>query len=401
MLRRFLKLPLDAHFFLFGARQTGKSTLLHTFFQKETIYYYDLLKTEEFTRLSAHPELLREEILSRPAKITHVVIDEIQRIPELLNEIHLLIESANAPYFALSGSSARKLKRSKANLLAGRALSYHLYPLTIEELGQSFSLTKALQYGTLPSIYLEESIQNAQDRLRTYVEVYLKEEIELEAQSRRIGLFIHFLSIAAGENGNALNFSNIARETGTSYQTVKSYFQILEDTLIGKFLFPYQKAIRKRLSKHPKFYFFDTGIVRALTKKITVPLEPKTFEFGRAFEHFIVLEIMHQAEYRKLDYTFSYYRTEGGAEVDLIIETPKGETFAVEIKSSDTIDSTHLRGLKSFKGICPGAKLCCVSTSPRVINAGDITILPWQEMNNSFLLQPDKQSLSNQKTRRV
>jgi len=380
-------LPLDAHFFLFGARQTGKSTLLHSFFQKETIYYYDLLKTEEFTRLAAHPELLREEVLSRPAHITHIVIDEVQRIPELLNEIHLLIESANAPYFALSGSSARKLKRSKANLLAGRALSYHLYPLTIEELGQNFSLTKALQYGTLPSVYLEESVQNAQDRLRAYVEVYLKEEIELEAQSRRIGLFIHFLTIAAGENGNALNFSNIARETGTSYQTVKSYFQILEDTLIGKFLFPYQKAARKRLSKHPKFYFFDTGIVRALTKKITVPLEPKTIEFGRAFEHFILLDIMRQAEYRKLDYNFSYYRTEGGSEVDLIIETPKGETFAVEIKSTDTIDSTHLRGLKSFKEICPSAKLCCVSTSPRVINIGEITILPWQEMNNSFLLQ--------------
>jgi predicted AAA+ superfamily ATPase len=379
MIKRQIKLPFEKSFFLFGARQTGKSTLLKTLFSKDNVYYYDLLKTEEFIRLAAHPEVFREEVASRGAKINCIILDEVQRIPALLNEVQVLMESPGSPCFILSGSSARKLKRSKANLLAGRALTYHLYPLTSTELGSKFSLLKALQQGTLPSIYLEESAQIAQDRLRSYVEVYLKEEIELEAQLRRIGSFLHFLSIAASENGNVINFSNIARETGTSYQTVKSYFQILEDTLIGSFLFPYQKSARKRLAKHPKFYFFDTGVVRALTKKVSVPLEPKTPDFGRAFEHFFILEIMRQAEYQKLDYTFSYYRTESGAEVDLIIETPREEIIAVEIKATDAIDSSHLRGLNSFKEACPKALLYCVALAPHKRTMGKVTILPWLE----------------------
>ncbi|OGC09417.1 hypothetical protein A3J90_02635 [candidate division WOR-1 bacterium RIFOXYC2_FULL_37_10] len=379
MIKRQIELPCNENIFLFGPRQTGKSTLLHSTFAEETSYYYDLLKTEEFVRFTAHPEIFREEVLSRNEKITHIIVDEIQRVPTLLNEIHFLIESKNSPYFILSGSSARKLKRSKANLLAGRALSYHLHPLTVTELGEKFSLFKALQFGSLPKVYLEESDQTAKDRLRSYVETYLKEEIELEAQLRNIGTFIHFLEIAANENGNAINFSNIARDTGTTYQTVKSYFQILEDTLIGKFLFPYQKSSRKRLSKHPKFLFFDTGVVRALTKKINIPLEPKTPAFGIAFEHFVILEIMRQADYQRLDYTFSYYRTESGTEVDLIVETPKGDIFAIEIKSTDSVDSSHLRGIKSFAETCKEAKLCCVSVAPHQRKIGTVTILPWQE----------------------
>lgn len=380
MIKRQIQLPKDKSFFLFGPRQTGKSTLLYSLFPKETTYYYDLLKTEEFTRLSAHPELFREEVISRSSKITHIFIDEIQRVPALLNEVHYIMETANPPCFVLSGSSARKLKRAKANLLAGRALSYRLHPLTTEELANRFSLTKALQIGSLPSIYLEETNSGAQARLRAYVSTYLKEEIELEAQLRNIGAFIHFLSIAASENGNVINFSNIARETGTSYQTVKAYFQILEDTLIGQFLFPYNKSLRKRLSKHPKFIFFDTGIVRALTKKLTAPLEPKTPDYGHVFEHFVILEILRQSDYQNLDFNFSYYRTEDGAEVDLIIETPKGKTFAIEIKATDMIDSSHLRGLKSFAEVCPKAILCCASTSPKRRQAGKVTILPWEEI---------------------
>jgi predicted AAA+ superfamily ATPase len=378
MIKRQFKLPFNVSFFLLGPRQTGKSTLLHAVFPEETTYFYDLLKTEEFTRLAAHPELLREEILSRNSKITHIVLDEIQRIPDLLNEVHFLLESKNAPFFVLSGSSARKLKRAKANLLAGRALSFYLFPLTVEELGERFSLIRTLQFGSLPSVYLADD-QIAKDRLRSYVETYLKEEIELEVQLRRMGLFISFLNLAANENGNVINFSNLARETGTSYQTVKAYFKILEDTLLGFFLFPYQKSLRKRLSRHPKFYFFDTGVVRALTKKINAPIEPRTPEFGRAFEHFVILEIMRQADYQKLDYLFSYYRTESGAEVDLIIETPKGKTIAVEIKATNMVDSLHLRGLRSFAEIYPSAKLCCVSLVPHAREIGKITILPWQE----------------------
>lgn len=380
MIARELNIPKNNSFFLFGPRQSGKSTLLKSQFPAETTYYYDLLKTEEYLRLSAHPTLLREEVQSRLKTLTHVVIDEIQRVPELLNEVHHVMESGNSPVFILTGSSARKLKRSKANLLAGRALTYHLYPLTATELGSQFQLRKALEMGTLPSVYLDDNIDIAQNRLRSYVETYLKEEIELEAQVRQIGLFVRFLTVAGSENGNVLNFSNIARDTGTSYQTVKSYFQILEDTLLGQFLLPFHKSLRKRSSHHPKFYFFDPGVVRALTKRLTVPLESATSDFGRAFEHWFILEVIRRSDYLRLDYQFSFYRTESGAEVDLIVETPRGNVCAIEIKASDPMDNTHLRGLKSFAAAHPKAKLACACLAPRLRQSAEITILPYQDV---------------------
>lgn len=379
MLFRSVKLPKNKSFFLFGPRQTGKSTLLKSLFPAQTTLTYDLLNTQEYLRLSAHPSLFKEEVASRSEAITHVFVDEIQRVPHLLDEVHSLMESANSPYFILTGSSARKLKRGKANLLAGRALTYHLYPLMTEELGDRFMLKKVLQFGSLPSVSLEESEEGAAERLRSYVETYLREEIELEAQIRQIGLFVRFLTLAGHENGNMLNFSNIGRETGTNYQTVKSYFQILEDTLLGEFLFPYQKSQRKRLAQHPKFYFFDPGVVRALTKKLTVTVEQGTPDFGRAFEHFVILELMRKANYERRDWTFSYYRTEAGAEVDLIIETPRGDLYAVEIKGKDLVDSTDFRGLCSFREICPKAQAFCVSLSPRRREINNVTIVPWQE----------------------
>lgn len=380
MINRVINLPKNSSFFLFGPRQTGKTTLLKHLFDSSSTIYYDLLKTDEYLRLASQPSLLREEVLSRQREKKYIVIDEIQRIPELLNEVHCLMESNNPPIFVLTGSSARKLKRSKADLLAGRALNYKLFPLTIQELGESFSLYRLLRFGTIPGIILENSEDIIMDKLRAYVETYLKEEIEIEAHLRRLDRFVSFLAIAAFSNGQIINYSNIARETATSYQTVKSYFQILEDTLIGSFLYPYLKSKRKRLSHKPKFYFFDLGIVRALTKRLTIPIEPKTPDFGQAFEHFIILEIMRMSEYQKRDYSFSYYHTESGAEVDLIIEKPNGEVLGLEIKATDIIDSSHLRGLRSFATINSKAKLFVVSTVPRRIEIGNVLVLPWQEI---------------------
>ncbi|OGC06080.1 hypothetical protein A2230_02620 [candidate division WOR-1 bacterium RIFOXYA2_FULL_36_21] len=379
-IKRSIELPKDHSFFLFGPRQTGKSTLLKMLFLKENILFYNLLDKETFLRFLSHPSLLREEVHSRRKEITHVIIDEVQRIPDLLNEVHLIMESPNPPFFVLTGSSARRLKRHEANLLAGRALSYSLHPLTIDELGSDFSLLKALQFGTIPSIYTEGKEAFAIERLRAYVDTYLQEEIEREAQLRRIDRFSHFLLIAGSENGNVINYSNIARETSVSLSTVKGYFQILVDTLIGRFIYPFTKSVRHRLSKHPKFYFFDVGVARALSKQLTVPLEPHTSLFGRAFEHFIVLEIMRYNDYNRLDLAFSHYRTEKGVEVDLIIETPRGKILAIEIKATDTIDSTHLRSLRSFAEASPGAKLCCVCQAPHRMERNAITILPWQEL---------------------
>lgn len=367
-------------FFLLGPRQSGKSTLIHEFFKENTALFYDLLESNQYLRLTANPGIFRQEILARDERVTHVVVDEIQRIPSLLDEVHSLIEGPRAPHFCLSGSSARKLKRDHANLLAGRAWVFHLFPLTVRELGDRFLLEKALCFGTLPSVYLAEERKDAERTLRAYVETYLKEEIELEARVRNLGGFVRFLTLAADENGNILNYSNIARETGTTYQTVKEYFQILEDTLVGFFLLPYSKSTRKRLVKHPKFYFFDTGVHRAMAKRITLNIEPKTSEYGRAFEHFIILEIMRLAAYGEKDYHFSFYHSSSHAEVDLVIETPSNAVYAVEIKATENPDSGSLRGLGSFKEICPKAKLYCACLAPRKRMIGDILILPWKEL---------------------
>lgn len=380
MIARDLKLPPKHSFFLFGPRLTGKSTLLQATFASSQTLYYDLLKSEEYLRLSANPHLFREEIAARPARVTHVIVDEVQRVPALLNEIHYILEKPKAPYFCMSGSSARKLKRSHANLLAGRAWTYRLFPLTYRELGGSFSLHKALNLGTLPSVYLDESPAGAQKTLRAYVETYLREEIEAEALTRSLGGFLRFLTLAADNNGQIINYSTIARECGVSYQTVKGYFEILEDTLIGSFLQPYARSRRKRLVQHPKFYFFDTGVVRALQKTIGVELQPKTYEYGRAFEHFIILEIMRLASHGELDYEFSFYRTSNQAEVDLIVETPAKETYAIEIKASEQPEAEALSGLLSFKAICPKAVLYCVSQAPQRRKIKDVTILPWQDI---------------------
>lgn len=378
MINRILHLPRNQSLFLFGPRQTGKSTMLHSLFSEHS-RYYDLLKTDEYVRLVAHPQLFREEVLARNPSISYIIVDEIQRIPLLLNEIHWLIEQPDAPFFILTGSSARSLKRTHANMLAGRALTYYLYPLTKMELGDRFDLSRVLHYGSLPSVYLEGDSVTAADRLRSYVETYLKEEIEQEAQLRQVGSFVRFLNIAASENGQQINYSNIARHTGVSYQTVKGYFQILEDTLVGQFIYPYSKSERRRLSKQPKFYFFDTGVVRALTQQLSVSLRPQTPQYGQAFEHFIVLEMLRYNHYLKKDYKLSYYRTTAGAEVDIIIETPEGRSIAVEIKSSDAVNSAQLRGLSSFKELKPDAELCCVSAAPYARKIKDVTIWPWQE----------------------
>lgn len=380
MLKRAIGLPKNRSFFLFGPRQTGKSTLLKATFPKQTVLYYDLLKTDEYRRLATRPHIFREEIMARNQNQTHVIIDEIQRIPDLLNEIHFILENTNPPYFCMSGSSARKLKRSQANLLGGRAWTYNLYPLTHRECGSLFSLEKAMRIGTLPSIYLESNEADAHKTLKAYTDTYLKEEIDAEAITRNIGGFLRFLTLAASENGNIINYSNIARETGISYKTVKEHFQILQDTLVGFLLMPYSRSIRKKLVKHPKFYFFDTGVTRTLSGKLAVPLAPGTSEYGKIFEHFLVTEIARLIDYSQKDYTLSFYRTEAGAEVDLIIETPEGQTHAIEIKASESPETTFVKGLKSFHDICPQARLYCLCLSPRPRISNDIKILPWQDI---------------------
>ena len=284
---------------MFGPRQVGKTTLIKNSFGLDSCLIYDLLIPEELRRLKMNPGRFRDEITYRDSKYTHVFIDEVQKLPEILDEIHYLLENIKKPLaFILSASSVRKLKRSNANMLGGRAFSFSLFGLTHLELIQSskFSLYRSLEFGSLPAIYLlsmgdgtvaeigvRQQWQDAVLALRSYVNTYIKEEIQMEALVRNLDTFTEFLKLAADENTNVLNYSSIASDIGVSSATVKEYYQILEDTLLGFYLRPYSSRLRRKLSKHPKFYFFVPGVTRALQQKLSLELTPKTKEFGKAF----------------------------------------------------------------------------------------------------------------------
>lgn len=384
---RIVNLPEDYSFFLFGPRQVGKSTLVKQIFHEENTLTYNLLNFDVVRKLNRDPSLFREEIKSRDhKKITHVFIDEVQKLPWLLDEVHYIIEETkNPPYFILTGSSARKLKKTGVNMLAGRAIKKYLFPLTFPELysteKEKLSLQKILELGTLPVVYLSETGERAREILKSYVGTYLKEEIKEEALVRNLNAFSDFLLFASEENGNIINYSNISQDIGLSSNSVKEYYQILEDTLIGFKLEPLKKSVRQRISKSPKFYFFDTGVQRALSEKLSVPLYKGMTEYGRTFEHWLIKEIVHLTKYKEKDYRLSYYRTENGVEVDLIVEMPSKQIFAIEIKASENPVFNDLKGLISFKNNFPKAKLYCASLTkyPRSLERG-ITVLPWQEI---------------------
>ncbi len=382
-IQRLIKLPRNNSFFLFGPRQVGKSTLITSQFSAETTLYFDLLNLEEFTLLSTDPSAFRSQVEARKNSINHVVIDEIQKLPPLLDEVHSLIEKYKSLNFILSGSSARKLKRDGANLLGGRAWTLSLGPLTHKELAEDFNLNLALQYGTLPHVYLlaqSGKEMEAQKILKAYVNTYLEEEVKAEAITRNLGNFLMFLRLAAQENGRILNYSILARSINMTVHTVKNYFQVLEDTLLGFFLMPFADSTATKIRKHPKFYFFDTGVHRALLKKTTLALEKMTQEFGDTFEHFLIREIITLSKYADNDYEFSFYRTQTNLEVDLIVNCPNGDVFAIEIKSSNNPDSREFSGLKSFANICPQAKLFCTCTALKASVKNGIRIIPWQEI---------------------
>lgn len=365
MITRYLKLD-DAKtesVFLWGARQTGKSTLLNNLFPEAK--YYDLLKADEFERLHRRPSLLREELLLS-GESDLVIIDEVQKIPELLDEVHWLIANRNIR-FILCGSSARKLKRSGANLLGGRAVRNVLYPFVSEEL-PDFDLIHAVNNGMLPRHYL---IENPHKRLQAYIGDYLQEEIRAEALTRNLNSFSRFLEIAALTNGEIVNYNNIATDAGVSAPTVKEYFSILSETMLGYMIPAYAKTIKRRLIQSPKFYYFDVGIVNYLAKRYE--LVPGSVDFGHAFEHLMIQELIAYLGYTDSPDTLSYWRTTSGYEVDVILGDAK---VAIEIKSSEEVQSRHLKGLKAFSEEHPGARLIIVSLdrTPRVMNG--VEVLP-------------------------
>ncbi|HSI77454.1 MAG TPA: AAA family ATPase [Lunatimonas sp.] len=352
--------------FLWGARQTGKSTLLKSLFPDAI--WFDLLLSDTYLRYKSEPQQFRQVILARD-RMEVVVVDEIQKIPELLDEIHWLIVNHSIK-FILSGSSPRKIIRSGHNQLGGRALRYELYPLIQSEI-PDFDLLRALNNGLLPRHYLAE---NPKKLIDAYIGNYLKEEIIAEAKIRNINAFTQFLEAAAFSNGEMVNYSNIASECGVSHNTVKEYFQILEDTLLGRFVPSFQKKPKRRVILTSKFYYFDIGITNKLLKRGKI--EARSESFGRAFEHFIYQELYAHSKYSEKDYVISYWRTTSQIEVDFILGDHE---VALEIKGTNNIQTRHLKGLKSFAEEYSVRRLIVVSDDPLERRIGEISVIPWKQ----------------------
>jgi predicted AAA+ superfamily ATPase len=378
MYNRLLSLPNNQSFFLFGQRGVGKSHLIRTSFAPEHCLTLNLLDSRLYLQLSKEPWKLREIVAARTSEQVLVVIDEVQKIPELLDEVHLLIEE-HGVIFGLTGSSARKLKSKGANLLAGRALSYRLYPLTRHEIDKDFLLEKVLQWGALPKTITEQDDAIKEEYLYSYASTYLKEEILQEQTVRDIEPFNRFLEVAAQSNGDVISYENIAKDIKVSGPTVKNYYQILEDTLLGFYLHPYHTSVRKRHRTAPKFYFYDLGIVRTLQNTILQKPVPGTFEYGMLFEGFIINEIIRMNEYLRKRFSFSYLRFANDREIDLVIERPGQSTILVEIKSREEIDERHVSTLEEFLPEFPGATALCISRVPQRIKVGNVLVVPWEE----------------------
>lgn len=387
---RKVNIPKNNSFFLFGPRQVGKSTLLqNALASPSTVLAFNLLEQRVLARLSADPDSLRQDVDARSPTVTHVFIDEVQKLPSLLDVVHGILERPNPPHFVLTGSSARRLRRENANLLAGRALERHLYPLTHLELGEKFDLQRALSRGTLPRFYLEPDDALAADLLQTYVSIYLTEEIQQEAKIRAIGPFSRFLLAAAGVMGNQLNYAAIARESGTADKTVREYFQILEDTLLGWFLRPFSNSNRKRLAKHPKFYLFDPGVARCVLGQESARLIPGTKAYGDLFELWALNETRSLLDYSRIRAQFSFFRIEKGPEIDLVIEFLDGRVWAVEFKSATEVPAASVR--EQFEAVRATARVdrcIVVYTGSQAKSLGGIDFLPWRDYFQQLLQSP-------------
>lgn len=391
MFKRILNIKdLTKSCFILGPRQTGKTTLVNTSLIDTPHLKIDLLQHKEFARYAKNINLFRKEVdfgISN-SKFNTVFVDEIQKLPPLLDEIHSLIEKHSGRLkFILTGSSARKLKRTGVNLLAGRAWMFHLFPLTHIELGDKFELDKVLHYGSLPQI-MEETPEQARLTLDAYAETYLKEEIAQEAIVRNLGNFNRFLELAASESGNIINYTTLAREVGLSSNTIKGYYQILEDTLLSLTIPPFITSARKRITKHPKVYIFDIGIINTFTKRISAELIPGTDLYGRLFEHFIILELARLIHYCGREIKMSFLRMHSGLEIDLILQEHDNIT-AVEIKSTSSPYTSDIKNLINFKKEFSKAKLYLVCTTPRPYEIEGVQILPWRDFFIKLNLHPN------------
>lgn len=365
-----MSLPKGQSAFLWGARKTGKSTYLKG--KYPNAFYYDLLKSDLYLKLSKDPHLFREEILALTDEAIQahpIIVDEAQKIPALLDEIHWLIENKKAA-FILCGSSARKLRSAGVNMLGGRAWRFHFFPLVWPEI-DDFDLLKALAFGTIPSHYMAK---NPRKLLQAYIEDYLTLEIQAEGIVRNLPAFARFLDSLAFSHGEMINYANIARDSGIASPTVKEYFQILVDTLLGYYVLPFRKHVKREIiTATPKFYLFDVGVANFMSKKSIESLKgPDT---GRALEHFIFLEIKAFVSFNGLNVDINYWRTKTGLEVDFIVDG-----IPIEVKISEQVKKTDLTGIYAFceEHKPKNAYVVSLDARPRKIS-DQILVLPWQE----------------------
>ena len=366
MYPRLLQAPPKQSFFLFGPRGVGKTAWLNQQFPEAL--FFDLLDNQIYTRLLAGPERLGDQI---PAGYQDwVVVDEVQRVPELLNEVHRLIESRKLR-FVLTGSSARKLRRRGVNLLAGRALTRHMHPFTALELGSDFDLKRALQYGCLP---MAATSDNPQEYLKSYAATYLREEVQQEGLTRNIGAFGRFIEVASFSQGSVLNMAAVARECAVSAKVAEDYFSILEDLLIAVRLPIFARRAKRRLVTHPKFYYFDAGVFQTIRPR--GPLDAPELIHGPALETLFLQQARALNDYKDLGYGLHYWRTATGDEVDFVLYGERG-LRAFEIKMSETVRTDDLRSLLRFRQDFPEAQVHLLYLGQRRWHDRGIEVLPF------------------------
>ena len=371
LVERCLKidLPERQSAFLWGPRKTGKSTFLKAKFPNSLLF--DFLRTDLFMEFSKRPFLLREQVLAKDEHVLKqpIILDEVQKVPQILDEVHWLMENKGL-CFILCGSSARKLKRGQANLLGGRAWRYEMFPLVTPEIG-NVDLLRALNHGLVPDHYLQENYRKS---LKGYVTDYLKEEVFAEGLIRNIPAFSRFFEAMGYSHGELTNYTNIARECGVDSKTVKEYYQILVDTLLGRVVLPFKKKQgRQVIGKAPKFYLFDVGVAGALINRHLTEMKGELF--GKAFEHFIFMELVAHSSLSELDYTIDFWRTKSGLEVDFVLA---GGEVAIEVKGAARVDNRDLRPLMAFiEEYSPREAVVVCNEKSERIHAG-IRIMPWR-----------------------
>jgi uncharacterized protein len=376
MIQREINLIKTRSFFLFGARGTGKTSLLRAEF-RENVPLFNLLQPKLFQELQKRPESFETLLPKDRREGDWIIIDEIQRVPELLNIVHDKIESEKLR-FVLTGSSARKLKRSGVNLLAGRAIVHHLFPFTHRELKDEFDLCSTLHWGSLPILYPVKTDEERKLVLESYVNTYIREEIREEQIVRKLDPFLRFLEVAAQMNGNLVNASAIGEDVRTDAKTIQRYYEILEDTLLGFHIDAFHTSIRRAQRQAPKFYFFDTGVLRALSGMLHVPLVPSTSEYGKLFESFFINEAYRLNKYTNKGYKFYYLRTKDDLEIDLILERKGEPKILIEIKSSSRVDERKLEKLRKLKEDLEPCVLWVASQEEQERSTDFAEILPWK-----------------------